>query len=46
MGKIHHGPRHPHQDGKVPHVGESSKVSYKVQKEEDTLQDDKHANRR
>ena len=32
MGKIHHGPRHPHQDRKVPYVGESSKASYKIQK--------------
>ena len=46
MRKIHHGQRHPHQDGKVLHVGESSKVSYKVQKKEDTPQNDKHANRR
>ena len=46
MGKIHHGPRHPHQDREVPHVGEGLKVSYKIQKEEGTPQDDKCADRR
>ena len=29
MGKIHHDPRYPHQDGEVPHVGKGPKVSYK-----------------
>ena len=36
MGKNHHGPRHPHQDGEVLHIREGSKVSYKIQKEEGT----------
>ena len=46
MGKNHHGPKHPHQEGEVLHMGEGSKVSYKILKEEDTPQDDKHADRR
>ena len=33
MGKIHHGSRHPHQDGKVLHMGEGPEESYQMQKE-------------
>ena len=46
MGKIHHDPRYPHQDGEVLHVGKGPKVSHKIQKEEGTPQDNKHADRR
>ena len=46
MRKIHQDSRYPHQDGEVPHVGKGPKVPYKIQKEEGTPQDDKHADRR
>ena len=32
MGKTHNGPRHPHQNGEIPHVGEGSKCTIRSRK--------------
>ena len=38
MEKIHHDPKHPHQDREVPHMGKGPTRPYKIQKREDTPQ--------
>ena len=46
MGKICHGSKHSHQDGQVLYMGKGPKMSYKIQKGEDTPQDSQCADRR